>query len=357
MKHLGRKGALALSVLWLSLLGAGTARAQSTSNQAAAEALFDEAKRLMDQKRYDEACPKLADSQKLDPGVGTLLNLALCYKDSGRTASAWITYREAAAQARAEHQADREGLARKEAQALEPSLTRLVIEVPPSVAALEGLEIKRDGALVPQGLWGVAAPVDPGVRVIDVTARGMKPAHLEVKTEGAGATAKLVVPSLEAEPPPPPVAMAPVAAAPVAAAPAPASPPAAPPPEPAPNAPAPGTGEASKGADGQLIAGLVVGGVGAVAVAGGVFFELLGIAQGKAADRASSASRRQKFLDDQSGSRTIGYVLLGTGGAALIGGVVLVVVSPTLSDKKTARLELSPFVGADGTGLALSGSF
>ena len=147
--------------LLASMAVAPVARAQTGADKAAAEALFDEGKRLREAKRYSEACPKFADSQRLDPAVGTLLNLALCYKEAGQTASAWSTYREAAAQAAAAHQADREQLARDEAAALETKLTKLVIEVSPEVARVPGVEVKRDGAVVPSGLWGVAAPVDP----------------------------------------------------------------------------------------------------------------------------------------------------------------------------------------------------
>src|SRR5690349_10323293 len=143
----------AACALLVTFGGTPLARAQSAADKATAEALFDEGKRLMAAKQYAQACPKLSDSQRLDPGVGTLLNLALCFKSNGQTASAWSTYREAAAQAHAAHADDREELARTEASALEPTLTRLILEVTPEAANTPGLEIKRNGAVVPSGLW------------------------------------------------------------------------------------------------------------------------------------------------------------------------------------------------------------
>jgi len=346
----------ASGLLMAGVLGlAPRAHAQTATDKATAEALFVEAKRLMGEKKFAEACPKLADSAKLDPGVGTSLNLALCYKQNGQTASAWTTYREAAAQARTAQQLDREELARNEAAALEKTLTRLVIQVSPEVAAIQGLEIKRDGSLVPSGLWGVAAPVDPGVRGIDVTAPGKKPLHLEVKAEGAGATAQLVIPALESDAAGAPVA--PVAA--VAAAPAPAPTPAA--------TPAPPPAEAKSGGNGQFIAGIVVAGVGAAGLVTGTIFGLLSIAQGKAADQAADNAeahpedeeyyqdRKQGFEDDSDGSRTIAFVSLGVGAACAIGGLVLIGTAPKAKEK--ASLELLPELGKDQVGLRLSGTF
>jgi tetratricopeptide (TPR) repeat protein len=68
----------------------------SLADKAAAQTLFDEGRKLMAKGMFADACPKLAESQKLDPGVGTQFNLSDCYEKMGQTASAWAGFLEAA---------------------------------------------------------------------------------------------------------------------------------------------------------------------------------------------------------------------------------------------------------------------
>lgn len=129
------------------------------NDRVAAEALFEEGRSLVAAGKVAEACPKFADSQRLDPAPGTLLNLASCWEKLGRTASAWVTYREAASAANALGRSDYVATAQRHADSLAPKLARITVNVP---QAIDGLELRRDGAIVSSIQWGQAVPVDPG---------------------------------------------------------------------------------------------------------------------------------------------------------------------------------------------------
>ena len=58
------------TMLALGIALAPAAFAGDASTQAAAEALFREGRALMQQGKYPEACQKLKESQRLDPGAG-----------------------------------------------------------------------------------------------------------------------------------------------------------------------------------------------------------------------------------------------------------------------------------------------
>src|SRR5262249_2265450 len=85
------------TLFWLSSATAAFAQA----DPASAQTLFDQAKQLMADGKYRDACPKLEESQRLDPGPGTLFQLASCYEKIDRTATAWAAFLEVAAAAKA----------------------------------------------------------------------------------------------------------------------------------------------------------------------------------------------------------------------------------------------------------------
>src|SRR5687767_5825288 len=96
--------------------------AASAENAAAAESLFNEGKKLSTQGKWQEACLKFEESQRVDPGIGTLFQLANCHEKVGRTATAWAEFREVAASAKASGQGAREKVARERAAALENTI-------------------------------------------------------------------------------------------------------------------------------------------------------------------------------------------------------------------------------------------
>jgi hypothetical protein len=210
----GRLGAAVL--LGLSLLATARPAGAATDAEKEAQKLFVEAMKLLTSKQYGEACDKLARSQELDPGMGTQFRLAECYEKLGRAAGAFIQYSAAAETAHAAGKLDREALARRRATALEPKVARLTITVPPAVAALPGLEVTRDGAPLPEKLWGTPQPVEPGDHLVAVRAPGKKPWEGKVWAE-ASAKHTVAVGALEdvklaAPPPPPPQSKAPAIA-------------------------------------------------------------------------------------------------------------------------------------------------
>ncbi|HWP06889.1 MAG TPA: hypothetical protein VNN72_14145 [Polyangiaceae bacterium] len=326
-------------------------RANATDSSAAAQALFDEAKAQMAKGRYDKACPALEESQKLDPALGTILNLADCYEKAGRTASAWSKFLEAAAKAQKSGHKDVEKIAKDRAQALEKKLAKLTITVS-SAEAQPGLELTRDGVAVGPAELGLAIPVDPGAHTIAARAPGRKPWETRIDVAAASAASTLV-PLLEKEPE--------AAPAPVAAAATPAEP-AQPSQEPA--APA----ASSKSSSSRKTIGLIVGGVGIAAAATGGVFAALAKSKDKAGDELCHANgsdnqcanpeEKREYEDtvsDAKRNRTIAIVGFSVGGAALAAGAILF-FGGSSSSSQTA-VNVAPAAGPGEAGLVAWGRF
>src|SRR5688500_12365728 len=172
------------------------AYAQGGGNKAAAEALFVEGRNLMAAERYAEACPKFEASQEMDPGLGTMLNLAECYEKTGKTASAWAQYREAIPIARAAGSKARQDLATERAKALEERLSTLTIRAMTGDDDDAHLEIRRDGVPVQRAELGSPIPVDPGEHVIEAVAPGKQPWSSKVQVGADAAKVSVDIPKL-----------------------------------------------------------------------------------------------------------------------------------------------------------------
>jgi hypothetical protein len=186
------RGAAAALIALLIAAAAGPAAAEPTPAEAAeAQRLFDEGRRLLSAGSA-EACPKFERSQQLDPGIGTLLNLAACYESVGRVASAWRAFTDAEQQARAAGERKREKVAHDRAQALEPRLPRLLIRVAgatdsASHAGPDGLTVRRDGQAIGAVEIDQPIPVDPGPHLVEAEA----PGHASFRTSIVAEEGKL----------------------------------------------------------------------------------------------------------------------------------------------------------------------
>jgi hypothetical protein len=329
-----------LPVLVAALAFPAAARAEATpQDQAVAQSLYDEARTLMNAKNFAQACPKLEESQRLDPSPATEFHLADCYERVGRTASAWAAFLEVASNSRLAGRAEREKVARERAEALAPKLTKLVINVPAG-AQVSGLVVKRNGTVVREGQWGTGVPVDQGAQSIEAAAPGKLPWQTQVQATGEGKTTSVEVPPLSDAPAA--IAESHPAGAATAASSVPAAEPAA---------------TSSPRGNTQRIAAVAVAGVGVVGVAIGSVLGVSAINKNSDANKghctgntcdAVGVSLRQDAVHAGNLS-TVAFVV---GGVAIAGGAVLWFTAPS-----NRGIQAAPAMGGGSYGAVVRGTF
>lgn len=200
MRARARRSALCGLVLGLvtSAMAPAVARAEpssppSVSEQMLAQSLFEEGRQLMDRGKYAEACPKLAESQRLDPGGGTLLNLAICHEKEGRFGTAYLEMKSASSQSVKENRKDREQIANEHLATLASRVPRLAVHV---VREIPDLEVRVDGTVLRKPAWDLLTVVDPGPHVIDASAPGKAPFR-QTLTLNEGQQRTVQVPALD----------------------------------------------------------------------------------------------------------------------------------------------------------------
>jgi hypothetical protein len=297
---------------WLAALIATTAFAPEAlggePERLAAEALFTDGRALLAEGKNDEACAKFAASQKLDPSVGALINLAECATRRGETASAWLLYRDAAALAARNGDRERERIATSRAETLTVSrLSVRAAQKPP------GFTVKVDGAALDRAVLDLPTPANPGPHAIEASAPGRARWRSSVRIPADGSTTTVDVPPLAIDPA---------------------------------QTPAPATERPASEPDATgRTAGFVVGGVGIVALGLGVLFsarassvwgDVTAVCPERRCPDARTAADLEPKREEAHRDAVIATVALGVGLAAVATGIVLLVTSP--SSRRAAAL-------------------
>jgi hypothetical protein len=319
----------AAACLLLALAHPARADEPSANDKNLAQSLFDQARALMDQGRYADACPRFADSERLDPGGGTILNLALCYDKLGKIALAYNTYNEAISLSITEHRREREKFARDRAAALAPRLPRLTLKLtdaPPTA------DVRLDGTRVPDSALGTAMAVDPGEHTIDATASDRAPWKLVLSVaEGEARDVPITLAAL------PPVASAPT--------------PIAPPPARVLRAPAPESPlqyEHHRSTAFYVLGGVAIASLATSAVTGAVAWSAHESA-GQKCSASTGFCADPTGIDDASRARTMAWISTATLGVGVLTGVVAFVLP------LDERVKVVPIQG--GAAISLQGTW
>lgn len=306
------------------------AAAQPSESIAQAEQLFEQARVLASKGEFAAACPVFEASYKLDPALGTLLNIATCYEQTGQLASAWGRYREVISVAAKVGDEARIKIAREKAAALEPRLPRLTIKV--ANTKVPGLSVMRDDVPVDPAVLGAGIYVDPGNHVVTANAPGHRSVSIEVKM--IEAETKIVeVPALEALP----------------------------------DAPLTGTtgGPVTIHVDdydpgrNRRIIGIVLGGTGIAALATGLGFGIAARSSWNSAfddglcdERTDQCNKEgQERTNDARRNALVADVVTGFGVAVIATGAVLYFTAP----KKKERVSVAPVAG--GATVSIGGAW
>jgi hypothetical protein len=319
----------------MALLAAAPAHAQDR-DPAAAEALFQAGRKAYDVGSYAEACRKFSESQRLDPGAGTLINLAACREKTQELSLAWEAWQEAL---RALPQGDeRRPEVEHRAKTLDARLPRLVVVLAPN--APTDARITRDGVLLGSAALGVPIPVDPGKHTVEVNAAGRASKRYQITiAEGAKERLEVTPGDVAASPPPTP----------------------APPPKALKPTPANGSRpERDRGGEGETrTLGFIVGGVGAAGVVVGGVTGLLALGKKHTMDDDCDAKDGVQYcgqagLDAASSGKTLATVstVSFVAGTLALGVGAYFVLTSDSGSTTTVSTRLVP--GGGGFGLARS---
>lgn len=190
------RGSLAVVLLVACDVAMGRpAHAQTASDPAAADALFNRGKELIAAGDWGQACAKFQASMELDPSVGALLKIGKCCEHDGKLALALHDYRAVLVLNRQKagqterRRADVERFTEDLILRLEPRVPkiRVVLDERPA-----GLRVTRGGEELPVAALGEPLPVNPGSVEVVAEAPGFR-TERRTMVLGEGETRDVVI--------------------------------------------------------------------------------------------------------------------------------------------------------------------
>lgn len=302
-----------------------------------ADQLFKKGKKLLAEKKYAEACTAFEQSDRIDPEIGAKLNVARCYQEWGKLATAWRWYIDAEQMA-SKAGDERAPKIRALIDDLDRDVPRLTLRLPPD-AITERVEIRLDGVALEFATLGDERRVDPGRHEIDTVVDGEGSPRKITVDRGSKLEVPLQVPTRRS------------------------------PPRPAPDRPAPVAAPATDRGRTRRLIGLGASGAGAVAVGFAGILTLRARSDYQHA-LAGYCSGAIDMCDDTGLSRThsarhranIATAVTLGGLAAVAAGLVVYFTTPAAERGDRAEparhaLYLGPALGGDGAGVVVGGAF
>jgi hypothetical protein len=367
-----RSSAYGLALV-LSILTPAIAAAQDQGASAAdvslARTLGLEGVQLADAGNCAAAIDKLQRAETLYHAPTILVRLGECQVQIGKIVAGTETLqrvvREALPPKAPKAFTDAQARAKKVLDAALPKVARLKIHVdmPAGVRPV----IKLDGESISLAALDVDRPADPGSHVVEASAPGFLVARTETTLHsGASGAANLKLePDPAAQAVPPASAYGQEAVAPGSSGPPPMGPPpqGQPYPPPGPQGGPPPGAESQGG--GSKTLGFVLIGLGGAGVAVGSVFGALALGTRSELDtrcppdKSQCPAETQGDIDSLKTSATVSTVGFAVGGAAVVGGLIVLLTSKSstaaASQKPPLRASIEPFVGPGSLGL--SGAF
>jgi hypothetical protein len=302
--------------------------ASAQDREVDAERLFREGQKLLEERRFGEACPKFEAAYNKDHSLGTLINLAFCHKEQGAIWYAWLEFREAEVKATELNRPDRRDFAKQRLAELEKQLPKVIIDNPQKVPLSDVLVEDRK---VWEAERGAVFAAEAGQRRFIFKARGKKNGALLINITSGSKVQHVVVPDMEdgSDEPPKPEP----------------TPGEAPKPE-APKPEAPAAAQPSDGSTQRTIGWISIGVGGVAAIVGSI--------EGISTLSSPCSGGKTCLPDDKSSANTsatiadIGFIVAGLG---IVGGIALIATAPSSapaapsSSSARSTLTLTPRLG------------